>query len=135
MANNYCHATVSPELPAHLFSEEELRSLETACGLSCEPIGEKLYFFAELCYCEQGENDDGFGVNCETLLQEKLLYLDPAEYPHITIQGASTCSKMRPDEFGGFAVFITRDTIRSISTWQWLHDQEQSSKTQPALSA
>ena len=87
------------------------------------------------CYCEQGENDDGFGVNCETLLQEKLLYLDPAEYPHITIQGASTCSKMRPDEFGGFAVFITRDTIRSISTWQWLHDQEQSSKTQPALSA
>jgi hypothetical protein len=123
MADNYSQTTVSPELPAALFTDEELRSLEFACGLTYERCGENLYFFAETCFYDQGEDDDGFGVDCLSLLQEKLLKLDRDAYPHISIQGAATCSKMRPDEFGGFAYFITRDDIRSVSTWQWLHEQ------------
>jgi hypothetical protein len=123
MADNYSQATVSPDLPAELFTDEELRSLEFACGLTCERSGENLYFFAELCFYEQGEDADGFGVDCLSLLQEKLLKLDPAAYPHISIQGAATCSKMRPDEFGGFAYFIARDHVRSMATWAWLHDR------------
>ena len=126
MANNYHQATVSPDLPASLFKAEELCSLDLACGLSCERDGENLYFFAEECFCEQGEDADGFGIDCLTFLQEKLRQLDPAIYPHIAIHGAATCSKMRPDEFGGFAIFITRDEIRSISTWEWLEEQKRS---------
>ena len=57
------------------------------------------------------------------LLQAKLRQLDATAYPHITIHGASTCSKMRDDEFGGFAHVITRDDVRSLSTWQWLAGQ------------
>jgi len=120
MANNYYQATVSPDLPANLFSAEEIHSLESACGLTADRVGEDVYFFAEECFCAQGEDADGFGVDCPTFLQGKLRQLNPAAYPRIVIHGASTCSKMRPDEFGGFAIVITRDDIRSTSTWEWL---------------
>ena len=123
MANNYSQATISPALPASLFSEAELQSLAVACGLSCERCRDELYFFAETCFLDRGEDDDGFGVDCFALLQEKLRQLDMTAYPHITIHGASTCDKMRPDEFGGFAYVITRDDVRYLSTWQWLADQ------------
>jgi hypothetical protein len=135
MADNYYQATVSPELPAASFSDEELQSLEIACGLTFERYGDDLYFFAETCFVEQGEDDDSFGVDCLAFMQEKLRQLDPADYPHIWIQGAATCSKMRPDEFGGFAIFITRDGIRSVSTWQWLREQNQLSDVTRAESA
>jgi hypothetical protein len=124
MADNYYQATVSPELPARLFSEDELQALELACGLTAERCGDDLYFFAETCFSERGEDADGFGVDCLALMQEKLRQLDPTDYPCISIQGASTCSKMRPDEFGGFAFLITRDGIRSMSTWDWLNEEE-----------
>lgn len=123
MANNYHQATVSPELPATLFHEDELRSLEFACGLTCERAGDNLYFFAGESFGEEGEDEDGQPVNCLTLMQEKLKQLDPVAYPHIVVHGAATCSKMRPDEFGGFAHIITRDDVRSVSTWQWLYEQ------------
>jgi hypothetical protein len=135
MANNYSLATVTPNLPANLFTAEELRSLHVACGITTERIGEDLYFFAEDCFCEQGEDEDGFGVDCQALFQEKLRQLDPPTYPHISIQGAISCSKMRRDEFGGFAVFITRDEIRYMSTWQWLHEQTRRTDVLPGQEA
>ena len=123
MADNYSQATVSPNLPAALFNEEELQALEIACGLSCEKIEDDLYFFAETSFRAEGDDDEDSTVDCLALMQAKLRQLDPATYPHITIEGADTCSKMRPDEFGGFAHLITRDLVRSISTSQWLHEQ------------
>ena len=135
MANNYSQATVSPNLPAALFDEDELRSLRIACGMSSDRIGDDLYFFAEDYFCEQGEDGDGFGVDCLALLQEKLRQLDADTYPHISIQGATTCSKMRPDEFGGFVHLITRDDVRSMSTWQWLHEQTHQGGSLPAAKA
>jgi hypothetical protein len=135
MANNYTQATVSPELPANLFSEDELQDLEIACGLSRDRINDNLYFFAEDCFCEEGEDEEGSPVDCPALLQAKLRQLDPAAYPNISIQGAATCSKMRPDEFGGFAIFITRDDVRSMSTWQWLEEQTHQGASLPAAQA
>ncbi len=123
MANNYSQATISPALPASLFSEAELRTLTVACGLSSESEGDDLYFFAEVSFGEEGVDEEGEGVDVLALLQAKLRQLDMTAYPHITIQGASTCDKMREDEFGGFAYVITRDDIRSLSTWQWLANQ------------
>jgi hypothetical protein len=123
MADNYYQATVSPDLPAAIFDEEELRSLEIACGLSHEAYGDHLYFIADTSFREEGEDGEGASIDCLGLMQAKLRRLDPGAYPHVVIHGATTCSKMRPDEFGGFAYLITRDAIRSISTWQWLHEQ------------
>jgi hypothetical protein len=123
MADNFYQATISPELPAALFDEAELQALETGCGLSCEKIDDHLYFFADTAFREDGEDDEESPIDCLGLMQAKLRQLDPAAYPHITIQGAATCSKMRPGEFGGFAHLITRDDVRSMSTWQWLDEQ------------
>jgi len=39
---------------------------------------------------------------------------------YITVEGAYTCSKMRPGEFGGFAVFITEDDCEHFGTTSWL---------------
>jgi hypothetical protein len=123
MANSYYQATISPDLPAALFSDDELEALEIACGLSAERIEDHLYFFADTSFAEQGDDDNDVPVDCLALMQAKLRQLDPAAFPHITIEGAATCSKMRPGEFGGFAHLITRDEVRSMSTWQWLHEQ------------
>lgn len=38
------------------------------------------------------------------------------ELDHLTVTMAFTCSKMRPDGFGGLAMLITAETIRSEST-------------------
>jgi hypothetical protein len=133
MANNYNQATISPALPAVLFSQQELQALEAACGLESEEQGDDLYFFAGDFFCEEGEGDDGQAVDCLALLRDKLGQLDETQYPHIVIHGASTCSKMRPGEFGGFVHLITRDRVQSWSTWHWLEEQINSSN--PAVPA
>lgn len=122
MANNYMPATVSPNLPASLFSASELNAL-AICGLSRESHDGTICFFAEDYFSEEDEGEDGKPVNCITLLQSKLKLLDPAGTPHIVIEGAATCSKMRQGEFGGFAYFITRERVRFTATWQWVDEQ------------
>jgi hypothetical protein len=131
MANNYYQATVTPYLPASLFSEAELESLAYPCGLCVHRCGDELYFDADEGFREEGEDADGADINGLSLLQAKLRQLDAARYPSIVIQGAATCSKMRQDEFGGFAHFITRAEIRSVSTWQWLYEQAQQDISPP----
>jgi hypothetical protein len=45
---------------------------------------------------------------------------------HITVEAAFTCSKMRPDGFGGMAMLVTKEAIISESTTglleKWLAD-------------
>lgn len=125
MADNYLQATVEPDLPADLFTHPELEALSTACGLEAEAASGTLTFFAGTYFLAESEDADGNGVSCLHLFQEKLKSLDPVAYPSITIQGASTCSKMRPGEFGGYAHIIERDDIRSFSTWEWLEQEAQ----------
>lgn len=123
MASTYSQATVSPCLPESLFGTEDRDNLASVCGLTAERDGDRLYFVAEVCFSERGEDEHGATVDCLCLMQRKLRQLDPVEFPHITIQGSFSCSEMRPDEFGGFAHLITRDAIRSFSTSQWLQEQ------------
>ena len=122
MANNYTQATVSPHLPAGLFSDSELDAL-AACGLSHECHAGTLYFFADTYFREEDDGEDGEPFNSIALFQSKLKLLDPADTPHIVIEGAAACSKMRQGEFGGFAFFITRDEVRFTATWQWVDEQ------------
>lgn len=124
MSDNYSQATVSPRLPASLFTAGELASLSSACGLACERHGDLLYFFAEEHFREQDDDGEGSSINCTAMFQEKLRQLPAGDYPAIIIEGAATCSKLREGEFGGFAYFITRDEVRYASTWQWLHAQD-----------
>ncbi len=41
---------------------------------------------------------------------------------HVSVVSAFTCSKMRPDAFGGMATLITADAIRSKSTTDLLEE-------------
>jgi hypothetical protein len=41
---------------------------------------------------------------------------------HIEVEAAWTCSKMRPDGFGGAATLITADDIETVSTAGWLEE-------------
>lgn len=46
----------------------------------------------------------------------------PDQLPYVTVEMAFTCSKMRPDGFGGGAELITAEDVRSINTSRWLAD-------------
>jgi hypothetical protein len=41
---------------------------------------------------------------------------------YVEVEAAWTCSKMRPDGFGGAATLITADEIESVSTAGWLEE-------------
>ncbi len=41
---------------------------------------------------------------------------------HVEVEAAWTCSKMRPDGFGGAATLITADEIEAVSTAGWLEE-------------
>lgn len=53
---------------------------------------------------------------------------------HVTTFSAFTCTKMRPDGFGGMAVLITADTIRGKSTNHFLGDLLAESSMPPPIS-
>jgi hypothetical protein len=135
MANNYSDASISPPLPASLFSQAEIESLHAACNVICTHDGGDLHLFGEMYFSPEGEDEDGLEVNLLTLLQNKLRQLDAATYPHITIHGACYCDKKHSDEFGGFAYVITRDDVRYFSTWEWLEEQTRSTEPSPATTA
>lgn len=43
--------------------------------------------------------------------------------PYVTLEMAFTCSRMRPDGFGGGAKLITADAVSSVYTGQWVDEQ------------
>ena len=51
------------------------------------------------------------------------------ELPWISKESAYTCSKMRPDGFGGGAIFITADDIQYSFTGQWLEERISETET------
>jgi hypothetical protein len=55
---------------------------------------------------------------------------------HVTVVSAFTCTKMRPDGFGGMAVLITADAVKSKSTSDILEDflAERAADPEPARS-
>lgn len=157
MANNYAQATVSPSLPTSAFTPLEHEMLRY-CGYSGSPDGDNTYF-----YCEEGDTEiDAEGwqelvfeevmsddpsytkyssavvegaIDAVTLFQGILNKPECSDIPYITIEGANTCDKMRQGEFGGFAVLITRDDVKYMSTSQWLSEacHEEGWKNGPLL--
>lgn len=83
---------------------------------------------AEMVEKELGESEAGasefeldmsmFGY--EGILQDIVRRSDTLD--HFQVMMAWTCSKMRPDGFGGMAVFITADDIDTMSTTAFLEE-------------
>ena len=101
----------------------------TADGLkmdysSCEYQG-TTYLSAEE-YNPEGWPLDGDEANTEDDLEaffQALVGMSDGRVPWVSFELAYTCSKMRPEAFGGAAVFITADDVKHISTAGWLMDQ------------
>lgn len=131
MADNYSEATVSPCIPAEAVTPRDLAQL-ARCGLEWEGE-EELYFFAPngIWESEDGMHDGDDAADDERdaymVFQEVLARL-PDTVEAIEIEGALSCSKMRPGEFGGFCVYITRDQIRFGGTGQLLREFAQQAR-------
>lgn len=69
-------------------------------------------------YAEDGSFTGGHAA----VLQRWLQMHGEEDVRDIFVEGAITCSKMRPGEFGGFACYINRNRIEWINTAQWLND-------------
>jgi hypothetical protein len=63
------------------------------------------------------------GLNQETIgaIQFFLKKFRPEDFFHVQI--ASGCTKHREGAFGGEAIFITKDEIKSFATCEWVFDQ------------
>jgi hypothetical protein len=60
------------------------------------------------------------GTTHEFIFQDIVKRSDTLEY--VSVVSAWTCSKMRPDGFGGMAIVITADTVKGKSTLDIIQD-------------
>ncbi|MGP8124042.1 MAG: hypothetical protein ACLP8B_26410 [Xanthobacteraceae bacterium] len=82
-----------------------------------------IYVVEQLAHREAGDDDidlDLSGTSWEFFLQDIVKRSKTLRY--LTVLSAFTCSKMRPDGFGGMAVLITPDAIVGKSTNDLLED-------------
>lgn len=111
---------------AHYFSEdgaceqvfldaEAVRSAVDAGSAEGSSLMRKLFdeYGAAILAGDAIELDDGGDLSAEVL--QDIVRRSP-DLDHLTVTMAFTCSKMRSDGFGGLAMLITAETIRSEST-------------------
>lgn len=113
MASNTEQATIHPIFPQEVYQAHE--EVLTSLGVGMSAVGKdgcKAYL-----YVEDGCWDwDDLAAELQEMIVE-------VGEPYATIQIAYTCSKMRSDEFGGAAWFITPDGVETMSTAMWLVNQ------------
>lgn len=124
MANSYTAFSFQVSCPseeaAKFLVESMVEAMENEdedCWLTLEhlePRGKEVWIADE----EGGTNLDSL----VDILQAYLKHSDPGG--SIGFSWANTCSKLRVDEFGGGAVFITHDNQTWLSTDHWLSIQE-----------
>jgi len=134
MADYFSSSVFQPSIPKQLLTNDDLEFL-AAFNIDAEPDGEDtLYLFAEdWCTCAVMEYEDGTEKELDendlfTRFQE-IIRRSNGELPWIYMETSYTCSKMRPDGFGGFAVFITADDVDCIGTSWWLEQRISEAET------
>jgi len=116
MANNYTQATVEPEIHPDLITPEEINELcDNGYNYVTTQYGD-YYFFVE----EGFWLDDTAHIWQNVIKRSKEFTPDVEviyeEIEEIVVEGAYTCSKMRPGEFGGFVARITEDDVQQAGT-------------------
>lgn len=72
-------------------------------------------------YSEDHANTD----HIAKLVQHFFREMRPEGKDGFTLSWAETCDKSLPGQFGGGALFVTKDEVHYLSTWQWLSDWAQ----------
>jgi hypothetical protein len=116
----------------YFFAEESPSTMilashaELAAALAASPdtsSAAHIYVVEQLARLEAEDDDIDFdlsGTSWEFFLQDIVKRSKTLRY--LTVLSAFTCSKMRPDGFGGMAVLITPDAIVGNSTNDLLED-------------
>ena len=141
MANNYAQATLYPDIPSSDVTELEIAMLQTA-GWQSDRVEDGLYFFAPE-RADEDINIESLGseytnptlvgildaryyyrYDYKDILNKHITVVDifqniisrSSTLDYVTVEGACTCDKMRRGEFGGFAYYITSDSVKYMNT-------------------
>jgi hypothetical protein len=119
MSYTCLQVTVQPTIPATLIKEEELELLKEC--FSCEEHSDhdgsvRYYFYTEEYSVYDEKEDEMIGIF------QKVIKRSKGELKHIYLQGATYCTKMEPDAFGGMAMFIKKNSVKQISTLEIIID-------------
>ena len=113
---------VAEDAPTDFFSIPR-RELQDGLNAS-RPITSETNTLVERLLAEHPEaaeiEVDLSGTSYEFIFQDIVKRSDTLEY--VSVVSAWTCSKMRPDGFGGMAIIITADTVKGKSTLDIIQD-------------
>ena len=123
MANNYTSFSFEVKCP----SEAAANTLEDSLAKAMESEDDDRWLNLDHAEAEDDTvwiaSEEGTDLEfLADVLQDYLQHNDP--HASIGFTWADTCSKLRVDEFGGGAVFITHDNQVWLNTHHWLHIQE-----------
>lgn len=125
MADYYTQMTMQPEVPSDLLTEAEKDFLANF-GIYGEelPHRKTVYLYAEQ-YNVDGWDEEEREVEEQELIDlcQALIKSSSGRLKFISMELAYTCSKMRPEAFGGSAYFITAEEFDFVSTSQWLMEK------------
>jgi hypothetical protein len=116
----YFFAETSPNTQIELPIETIRSALAASDGVPSEAVA-----FVREQLKEAGDDDEHVDLDLSQTSFEFLfqgIVKRSATLDHVTIVTSFTCTKMRPDGFGGMAVLVTADTIKGKSTEDILGD-------------
>jgi hypothetical protein len=114
------HASLGPSDAIGLSIDDLRTAFETSAGIDSAAT---TYVAERLAVAPAGDTEieiDFSGTSWEFIVQD--IVRRPAMLRYVTAVTSFTCSKMRPDGFGGMAVLITADAILGKSTNDILED-------------
>lgn len=135
MTDYLSQSVFQPSIPKQLITDEDRRFFE-AFSISMDPDGDdKVYLYAED-WCTAGvlageEPKDDIDLCEDDLFArfQEIIRRSNGELPWILKESSYSCSRMRPDGFGGSAVFITADDVQFCSTSSWLEQRIHETET------
>jgi hypothetical protein len=129
MADYYTEVVVEPFIPKALISEQDLKWLRLY-GFQNQMVvteeGEGIYLYAPEYSCsawdlveeEDGPHQVEFDEDMLHAFFQRVIDASKGRLKYLCLHAACTCSKPRPDGFGGWVTFLTKDDQRHMNTWQ-----------------
>ena len=135
MTDYLSQSIFQPSIPSHLITDDDRRFFE-AFSISIDPDGDdKVYLYADD-WCTAGvlpgeEPKDDIELSEDDLYDrfQEIIRRSNGALPWILKESSYSCSRIRPDGYGGSAVFITVDDVQFCSTSSWLEKRKHEAET------
>lgn len=124
MADYYTTAVVEPFIPAKFIDEKDEAIIDAFFGSEKAPDDCLFFHNDEYSGCGyiESENGEDEELSEDEMIAafQRVIVRSNGELPYVAIQAGCGCSKTRPDGFGGWAVFITEESVEWCSTFNWI---------------